>query len=55
MSYAVGATNLFYRSENTRLVIIREQQPPALQEVNCTWASRDYRFICLGGKLELKG
>lgn len=33
-----------YRCENTWLVILHEQQPPALQGVVCPWASGAYRL-----------
>ena len=43
-SRAVGANLLVSRSENTRLVILHEQQSPAFQGVICPWASGAYRL-----------
>lgn len=43
-SYAVGATNLVYRSENTWFVILHEEQLSAFQEVNFPKVSGAYRL-----------
>ena len=42
---------LVYRNESLQFVTLREQQPPAFQEVVCPWASGTYRlaaflFVC---------
>lgn len=43
---AVRQPDLVYRSENTWLVILHEQQPPAFQEIICPWVSGAYNFVC---------